>query len=340
MDFLIHYFDDIPKQIRKVALILFIIIAVLGLGFLRPMLDISAGALVLYLIVYIFLDTVTIVGVLLLWRLMMRLTRKSNTQLMQNTYNRSGFSKELADIYQKGMMYPTDRERAMAAFLMTMAEGYQEADDIRRQLMPDNMSGREKAIYHTGLMLGYAMTGREEKLRVLFSKCADAQFGTYELLPEPYDAAIPYADDALAFYMLAAAIYEKAGNSARREECTKLALCRIAFRSEAENAYLPEVMNLNLLYAQKKPDEAYELEYRLRASAETEFMQEGVRANILKLIAQARIYGSFNVGQQDVSLRDFSQNALIDPSLERPLPDSTAAQNQENGAAVSLPELF
>ena len=295
-------FDGVPKIlhiISRVALGFFIFIG-FSLG-LKGIAENRASAVDLlgYTFIFALLGLVCVCFTGALWQVLVMGSKRNLSQTLEQTLESRGFGQDMAQAVKNANMFPTVKEQLQQAFVWVMSEFYKEAEPLLLKINLNELNNREAAMYHTCRLQTYVMTGDYERQIKLLSEQKDALDAAYQMKPNLTDRYVPYADDALAYYMLAGALMAHRGHADEAAKYEKLAAFQISQRSEPETQFLPQIIKLNELYATGKMQVAHEKATVLRGAVSSAMIPAGTRQNLLRWIDQARIYSSLPVDKTD-----------------------------------------
>ncbi|MBQ8922677.1 MAG: hypothetical protein IJ060_11065 [Oscillospiraceae bacterium] len=326
-------FDDLPKIMRIICLVVMILFAFLGvLLTLRAAVaaDIGLFNAVGYIFMFCLFGTVTVLILAGIWHLLVKGTKVSLPLKLQSLFEQQGFSTELSDTAKSGNPFPSLRERLQQVFILTMSEQYKAAESAMLTIDATSLSGRESAVYYTCRLQIAAMTSQHEKLQKIFNEQQKNLDRAYEMMPDLTEPYFSYTDDALAYYMLAAVITAHRGRADLADNYEKLADFQISKRSEPEIQFYSYIMRLNRLYATGKLVDAHDEENHLKGALLNSIMPAGIQRSMLQLIDKARIFSTLPEDKSEIL-------------AERKLPPqgTAAAPAPAPSAGIpDLPELF
>lgn len=281
----------IPKPLQKTAIIALISFVVFGVGYALRLAKVSFGSFLAALLYFTLLGLFSAFAIVMSWRGMSLLAQKRITQKMEVIYQERGYCRKLADMAYS-IPTPTDKVMLQHIFLLVMAEEYEFAETRLLRINRTQLSGREAAMYDTCRLRMLAMTGEFYDAQQLFLQLKDSIGRAYEMKPDLFDQYTLYADDALVFYMLAAAFSLQNGEHGMAEEYRRHAEFQITNRSDTEMLYYPQIFDLNLLYAQERYDEAHVMENEIRGEIESRMMPLGIKKDLLRFTEQAKVFGN------------------------------------------------
>lgn len=281
-----------PKLLKKVAIITLLLFVIVGLSYALRLAEVSFGTFLISFVYFVLLGLGSAFVILMSWRWMSLFAQKLITRKMEEIYQERGYCRALADTAWSNPTL-TEKDKLQHVFLLVMAEDYEYAETMLLRINRTQLSGREAAIYDTCRLRMYVMTGGFTEAQTLFAQQKDEIGRAYEMMPDLFDHQYtPYADDALVFYMMAAALAVQNGEHALAEEYRRHAEFQITNRSETEMQYYPQIFDLNLLYAQERYDEAHAMENELRGEIEIRMMPLGLKNDLLRFTAQAKIFSN------------------------------------------------
>ncbi len=307
-------FDGVPKILRiisRVSLGFFIFIGFsLGLkGIAENRAD--AADLLGYTLIFALLGLFCVCFTGGLWQVLVMGSKRNLSNNLEQKLETEGFGQEMAQAVKNANMFPTVREQLQQAFVWVMSEYYKEAEPILLKINLNELNNREAAMYHTCRLQTYVMTGDYERQVKLFSEQKDALDAAYQMKPNLTEKYVPYADDALAYYMLAGALMSHRGHADEAAKYGKLAAFQISQRSEPEMQFLPQIIRLNETYAAGKMQTAHEKETELKGAVSASVMPAGTQRNLLRWIDQARIYSALPIDKTEfLGDRHLPQNGV------------------------------
>ncbi len=325
-------FDDLPKIMRIICLVMMILFAFIGvLLTLRAAISVNLGigTALAYIVMFLVFGVITDLALAGIWHLLVKGTKVSLPLKLQSLFEQQGYSTELAETAKSGNPFPSLREQLQLVFILAMSEQYQKAETALIRLDVTSLSGRESAVYYTCRLLIASMTSQPEKLQKIFNEQQKNLDRAYEMMPDLTEKYLSYGDDALAYYMLAAVLTAHRGRTDLAENYEKLAVFQISKRSEPEIQFYPFIIKLNRLYATGQLVEAHDEETRLKGALMSSIMPAGIQRSMLQLTEQARIYSSLPEDKSEIL-------------AERKLPPQGAAAPVPAAASgiPDLPELF
>ena len=280
-----------PPLLRKIALVTMILFIIVGLGFTLQLVRVSFFSFLLNFIYFFLLGAASAFAILMSWHWMSMLAQKHLRVKLDTIYQSQGYCSELAET-AFAVPTPTDKDKLLHVFLLVMAEDYEHAETMLLRINRKQLTGREAAMYDTCRLRMLVMSGEFDTVQRMLLQEQDAINRAYEMKPDLFEQYLPYADDALVFYMLAAAASLQNREPERAAEYRRHAEFQITNRSETEMGYYPLIFDLNMYYASEKYEEAHQLENTLRGEIECSTMMRGIKQELLRLIEQARIYGN------------------------------------------------
>lgn len=312
---------DTPRIIRQFAKWTFIFFAFFGLLMsFKPNYPVQMIGM---LLMFLFLALVTSVSVVLCFRLLMVMTRKTNMIKLDAMYKESGFSPDMGFICRHSNPFGYGRERLYASYLYMMCEEYNIAREQLAETEDSQLSERLYVLKQLCKIRIAAMTGsldRAEKTFTAVRAMMDEIYAVHPLLTDKYR---PYLDDALTYYMIAAVLAERLGEPAAVEQYRTLTQSRLSeMESRTEAGLYEAVFELNLLFTQGRMEEADAYAKQLSGQISTaSALPQGRQDDLLRAVGQARIYA--NIASMTA--------AGIDVTRDRPLPEGT----QENIPPIS-----
>jgi len=318
-------FDGIPKIMRIICIVTVIIFAFFGMVLgTKGMFLFSTGIVSFFstLLLFVFLGSFCACVTAGLWQLLVAGSKHQLDQTLRNKLENEGYGNNMAETIRNGNVAPTIQEQLQQAFVWTMCERYQDASPLLLSVNLTELNGREAAMYHTCRLLNYVMNGDYEKqTKLLEDKRASLDYA-YEMKPNLSDKYVPYADDALAYYMAAGALMAHRNRADEAERYRKLAAFQISQRSEHDIVFIPQIIGLNYLYASGKMEDAHELETKLKGTVSSTVMPFGTQRNLLRWIDQARIYSSIPADRSEgLADRNYSKAAFSAPAIPMDMPE-------------------
>jgi len=311
-------FDDMPKIMRIICLVMMILFAFLGvLLTLRAAVSFNIGFINAfgYIFMFCMFGVVTVLALAGIWHLLVKGTKATLPVKLESLFEQQGFSTELSETAKSGNPFPTVREQLQQTFILTMSERYKDAETSLLRLDVTALSGRESAVYYTCRMYIAAMTSQPDKLQKIFNEQQLKLDRAYELMPDLTEKYLSYGDDALAYYMLAAVLTAHRGRTDLAEQYEKLAGFQISKRSEPEIQFYPFILKLNRLYATGEMVGAHDEETRLKGALMNSIMPAGIQRSLMQLIDKARIYSSLPADKSEVlAVRNLPPQGVTAPA--------------------------
>ncbi|MBR6107937.1 MAG: hypothetical protein IKQ39_07995 [Oscillospiraceae bacterium] len=295
-------FDGVPKILRLICWISLGFFVFIGLSLsLKAVAENRAGAadVIGYILIFALLGLFCVCFTGGLWQVLVCGSKRNLSQTLDQKLEAEGYGRSMADAVKNANMFPTTPEKLQQAFVWVMSEFYQEAEPMLLRINVNELNNREAAMYHTCRLVSYVMTGSYEKQIKLFTEKKAALDSAYQMKPNLTEKYVPYADDALAYFMLAGALMMHRGHADEAGKYEKLAGFQISQRSEPEMQFLPQIIKLNNLYAAGKAQAAHEKETELKGAVSASVMPAGTQRNLLRWIDQARIYSSLPIDKTE-----------------------------------------
>lgn len=327
-------FDDMPKIMRIICLVMMILFAFLGvLLTLRAAVSFNIGFINAfgYIFMFCMFGVVTVLALAGIWHLLVKGTKATLPVKLESLFEQQGFSTELSETAKSGNPFPSLREQLRLAFIQTMSEQYKQAEALLLRFDVTSLSGRESAVYYTCKLIIAAMTSQPEKLLKIFNEQQNHLDRAYEMMPDLTEKYLSYGDDALAYYMLAAVLTAHRGRTDLAERYEKLAAFQISKRSEPEIQFYPFILRLNRLYATGNMVEAHDEETRIQGALMNSIMPAGIQRSMMQLVAKARIYSSLPADKSEI---------LAERNLPPQGVTAPAAAAAPSTGIPDLPELF
>ena len=223
--------------------------------------------------------------------------KRAEQDLMQE-YQRGGWSPALADAAKKAYPFRGAHEDILILFLRVMAEDYEGAGVDTLRLAPAELENRDLAAFRTCQLRRLLMTGQSRKAHAAFAADAQMLDDTYQYQPEFEKKFTPYAEDALVYYEMAAAVCEREGQHDRAEQYALQAGLRISKFPAAQQPYLTEITALSRQYARAETAEDAEQAKNAETALKQRLIEDralssGIRTNLLRMLSQCRIFGSW-----------------------------------------------
>ena len=227
-------------------------------------------------------------------------------------YDAAGYCDEMAECLRASAA-SNERDKVLRAFILVMAEQYEEAEAELGRIMPAALSERESAMLMTAKLRLFMMTMRFDRAEHLLANEQNRLDGIYAREPDFSAEYCPYADDALDYFTLSAAFCDLTQQPEQAEHYRSMAKERVMSCSQTEKIILLSLQELNRLYAAGEQESAYKTECELMDLAETLTAAAGRKNELRRRIGQAKIFSR---------LRAFAKPALKN---ERQLPPESAA---------------
>ncbi len=311
-------FDDLPKALRITCLVTMILFAFFGICLsLRAAISVNIGVgdVIGYIFIFLMCGVICSLAAAGIWHLLVKGTKASLPVKLQALFEQQGFSRELSETAKTANPFASGREQLQLAFIMVMSERYKDAEQMLLKFDVTNLSGRETAAYYTTRMQIFAMTSQHDKLLKLFNEHRAEIDRAYELKPDLNESYLSYADDALAYDMLAAVLTAHRGRDKQADEYEKRAAFQVSKRSDPEIQFFPFVFQLNRLYATGKMREAHDAENNLRGAILNSIMPGGILRALTQLIDQARIYSTLPEDKSEIlAERNLPQQSTAVPA--------------------------
>ncbi len=287
--------ENNPKPIRITAIVMcsmFIIggfAATMRLMIERP--DSTRFTLVGGMFFFALLGLLAALAVLWMWKLLGRIAGKFTQKKADELFRMTGFSKELADIFQSAP-YPEADDIVISSYLLTAAEYYKDAENTLIPVDRTALSQRSLAMLNTTFLRIYYMTGRQEKIKRHLENTNARSEAAYDMKPELLEEYKPYLDDAFDFALLNAVYAAQHDDSAAADRYMKRVMFRISMRDEADRELYPLIADLSLLYARGKYEEAHQLEQRLEGEVANFSvpLSQPHKDELLRRISQASVF--------------------------------------------------
>ena len=260
------------------------------------------------------------------WWLIGKLGHKATLKNADATFQQSGYGTALAGAFTAAP-YPEDDDVVISAYLLTAAEHYKEAEEALIPIDRTAVSQRTLAMLNTTLLRLYFMTGRQEKIRRHLENTAARTENSFQMKPEMLNEYKPYLDDIFDYALLIAVYATQQGDRETADKYMRQVMSRISLRDEADRALYPQIVDLSMLYAQRRFEEAHELEQRLRGEIANygSPLTQPHRDELRRRLEQARVFTPYFDQKAEAALQRQANNA--DASMERKLP--TEAQLQQ-----------
>ncbi len=260
------------------------------------------------------------------WWLIGRLGHKATLKNADTVFLHSGFSTALAGAFTAAP-YPEDDDIVISAYLLTAAEHYKEAEEALIPIDRTAVSQRTLAMLNTTLLRLYFMTGRQEKIKRHLENTAARTEAAFQMKPEMLNEYKPYLDDEFDYSLLNAVYAAQKGDKVTSDKYMRAAMQRISLRDEADRALYPQIVDLSLLYAQGRFQEAHELEQQLsgRIANPGVPLSQPHKDELRRRVEQARVFTPYFDPKAEAELKSAAKHA--DGATERKLP--TEAQLQQ-----------
>ena len=283
---------ETPELYRKAIWGTVILFSFVGLCFALKLMAKSLFAAFYSFLFFALLGVASAAVLVLFWGFLNNLTGKRAIQILDEKYRGAGIDKDAADSLKAAGFIETYSQKVLRLFLTVQAEYYQESEQIFAEIDETELTVRQLAMYYTTRLRVYLMTGKFDKAEIFYDERSDFLRDTYDEQPELLGEYKPYADDALDFYILSAALAAQRSQTELEAEYRKKAQFRISLRDETDMIIYPQIMDLNHLFATARLQEAHLLENELRGRIGSAPISGGRRAELDRLAAQARIFAA------------------------------------------------
>ena len=239
-------------------------------------------------------------------------------------YQRGGWTPELADAAKKAYLFRSPHEAVLILFLRVMAEDYECAGSEALGICTEELEPRDLAAFRTCQLRRLLMTGQSRKAHSAFAADAQMLDDTYQFQPDFSGKFTPYAEDALVYFELAAAVCEREGQHVRAEQYALQAGLRISKFPAAQQPYLTEITALSRQYARAETAEDAEQAKNAETALKQRLIEDsalssGVRSNLLRMLSQCRIFGSWT--------RETVMASKFERKLPPPEPEAPSGSN-------------
>ncbi len=249
---------------------------------------------------------------------------KKSEQDLKQEFQSNGWSENLVQMSKNAFRIRTGHDKVRTMFVSVMAEHYDNAELEALDISESELSGRDLAAYRCCQLRRAVMTGKSQRAHSLFAAEAAMLDAEYQYQPDLMGEFTPYAEDALVYYELAAAICERERQQGRAEQYLMQAKLRIAQYPEAVQPFLERLIALSMQYARASDNEdaaaAKADETALRQQiTEQSALGRGMQTNLLRMLAQCCIFGNWT--QETLSASKFERK------LPPPEPETPAGSN-------------
>lgn len=334
-----HYlFGGMPKFMRYICRITMGLFLFFGICLMMRELVLNGanpGRIFGYLAVFAVSGVICTCFTGLLWQLLVKGSKRNLNTRLTEALEHQGYSREMAETIKNANMFPSDKEKLQQTFVTVQSELYGEAEAMLTQFNVSALSTREAAAYYTCRLQIYVMTGAYEKQQKLFAEQQAFLDRAYEMKTDLMDTYTPYADDALCYYMLAAALSAHQRHPEQTAAYEKKANFQVSQRSEPETQLFPHILKLNRLYAEGKMQAAHEIETNLRAAILQSVMPPGTQRNLLRWTEQARVYSTLPIDKSD-----FLAERNLPVQNPQALPAAPAQTPTDSIPDLDMPTLF
>ena len=219
-------------------------------------------------------------------------------------YDLHGYCPEMADILKNIRPEPTDRDKVLRAYILSVcgdtAQAAEQFSDIPAKTLPQ----RELAMLVTAKIRHHFRIGDFGKVRHLFETHRSALDFAYDAQPDFDGAFSPYADDTLEYFMLAAVYSELCRQPERAAQYREKAAQRAAQRPAAEAGVLTRLTVLQEQYAAGVSESARETETALAAELSALNASSGTVRYLRRLVQGASDFFPARLGICDSVFRE------------------------------------
>ena len=317
-----------PKPVMITAIVVFALFMVCGMGY-SGNLAFQYGKPFLPLMIFFTLLAVgAVFAVLWTWHFLAQAAHKASFKKAELDFRQGGYTRDLAGTFLAAP-YPTDEERVINAYLLSAAESYKEAENALQLVDRSELSVRTMAMLQTTYLRIYSMTGRQEKVKRLLENVRGKNDAAYEMNADLNGTFLPYLDDALDYYLITAMYYLQRGDQASAAPYMKNLMFQISKHDEADRVLFPKIVDLCVLFATSRFQDAHTLENDLKGEIGnfSGSLSQPHKTELLRRIEQARIYSPFldPQAQSELKLHYTNENAAeipvnADHLTERRLP--------------------
>ena len=285
-----------PKFLRIICYCSLGFFSLVGLAANAAGLSRAPGTAFLNILFFIFLACLLSAAFVGLWFLLVHLMHRSMYARLSLYYAQQGYCREMVTCADSASLIPTAGDRAFILYLQVMCEMYAEAGQSMLKIAEAELSPREEARYNTARILCWVMTGANAKAHMLYDRMAQRMDTVYESHPDPDGAFHEWSDDALTYYLTAAALCTQNGNAAKAADYDQRMQFQLSKHDPADGQFIPQISALNQLYASQQLDKAYTAEQALRNEIAAANLPQGRRSNYERMTAQARIFAAYAEG--------------------------------------------
>lgn len=229
--------------------------------------------------------------------------KKASPELAE-TFARFGYSAEIAGLLKNILPEPSVQEKVLRAFVLVMAGQEQEAAEQFADIPADSLPLRQEAMLQTARCLRLIRLGEFPKAVRLMEEYQDTLDSVYEQDPEFGSQFCDYADDTLAYDMLAAAYSELMQQPERAAQYRIRIRERAALRPAAEAALYDALAELQRLWAKGDTPAAQAAEPKLTAEIGSASLSTGAKINLRRLAGDAKLFHPARLGAKSFMHQD------------------------------------
>lgn len=301
---------SVPKVIRILAYATFIFFVMIGMLVSLRTLRASFFIFLVNLLFFLVLGALMAAGIIFLALWIIGLGSKNAEAHMDTLFQRKGWCRELWETSDRSYPFPKPEDTLRQLFCRVMGEDYEGAAKLSNKIIADDLSMRGLAMLITCRMQMYAMTDRMDMSHKLFERYRLRMETAYANQPELDKTTHAYADDALLFGKLAAALCIQNGKYADAEKFAHIAEFRLSAATPAAAQFYPLLMQTEQLYAEKKLSDGDSAAQTLVSMVERGEIacSPGEKENFLRAVSQARLFAHYDSeGSSEMTERKLPQ---------------------------------
>ncbi len=283
-----------PLSVRLLITVSFSVIGLLGIGIsFRQAL--SEKNLLYSCLFWIVLSTFCGGLVFFLYHTTNYFVSRHFAKLIENDFREKGFCIEMAENAHCIHVVSTENDLVLAMFYTAAAEHYSDLPLCAMRLRKKKLTQRQQAMQTVSNLHTLLMTGCKDAAKVLFAREADALDYVYTEHPDFGDWFLPYQDDALMYFRIAAGFCIQDGSSERAEKYRKAAIERIMLHPAKVQPFLERVLMLDADFAANNLDPANAAETAFGYDLQTTVpaLSAGMQHNLSRMAGQSMLFGTY-----------------------------------------------
>lgn len=213
-------------------------------------------------------------------------------------YALQGYCQEMADILNRKLPEPDKQDRVLCAFILANLGREEDAAEQFARIQTDMLTERQLAMRTTAKIMLLFQKGDFAKVCSLFEKYQARLDAAYACEPHFNGQFCAYVDDALEYFMLAAAYCELTQQPEQAAEYRRKALHQAKNRPAEETAAYHALTELQALYASGQADAAAQSEAALlqTVSLLKAPVSAGARIRLRQAAEQAKLLHAARLG--------------------------------------------